>query len=252
MAETPGPPIDMFTTLHVYDRDNLFLLSRAVKAMSEASESTSPHDDDGITIVAEFNGPKNALVNSAEVRSLTREVHEYAYQLEHWWGSVCCFFAFVPDEPSYSVVELEDKVSVTVTLWISHVDRVPDYTGTRYKLRPINIQSVQTLSHGLKTLPNLYRLMPIDPHNPSLRYSPEDFTRVLKDWCDSYTRVYAWEAVRRYVRARHIAFFWWGLGMQRYCALGGLGRYYDKRSFEEMEGTSGAAIELPPAVRKRR
>jgi hypothetical protein len=38
--------------------------------------------------------------------------------------------------------------------------------------------------------------------------------------------------------------------MQRHCAEGGLGREADKRSFDEMEGTSGAAIELPPAVRR--
>ena len=81
-------------------------------------------------------------------------------------------------------------------------------------------------------------------------YNEGTIAPAVRKWIDSYTKVYQWKAVRRYVRMRHVALFWWGLAMERHCALGGKGREVDKRSFDEMEGTSGAAIDLPPAVRR--
>jgi hypothetical protein len=220
----------------IYDADTQFAMTRAMRAIS--ADSSLPHSLDVVTLIVEFRCGVSELL----------ERHAEAF--EGWWSfaSKHCGFSVHVDNflylPEYGVHKVELSLYKRRFLRRSRYMSFGLLRGS-YNLGSIDVRPVCALEAGRRTLPNaaLYDRAPWKPGNL--------IGTALSRWVDSYTTKYAWKAVRRYVRMRLVAFFWWGLAMQRHCALGGEGREADKRSFDEMEGTSASAIELPPAVRRR-
>lgn len=254
---------------NVLSQENLYVITRALRAIS--MDRALPGACDRLEIYVDFTCEMDQLrkpskdqrfsVHDQKFNRVTellnkefrKKLDNYVRYFSGWFEFLLRIFDFNTIDRK-DVTVSKDVVGTSVFLALTRrglgdQPRPGSVIQQQYRLDDIDVRKHWPKPEsGLEPFPDLSQWV----RTGGFVFDEATIKPAVQKWIDSYTKVYQWKAVRRYVRMRHVALFWWGLAMERHCAEGGEGREADKRSFDEMEGTSGSSIELPSAVRRCR
>lgn len=248
---------------------NHYLMTRVLRAITMDRSAPGAHDVVVIHTVfkSRFSQPTEVHSENAKVREFCEKYNKTAKDwndqiqeqmelceryLQLWWRVVSRTYKCRLERYHTNITSDKEAMCMDFELLLSRkeISRVTAVCHSKrivYRLDDVDAANILDIKDSeLKPLPELSEYVA-----GPLELDLEACKAEIESWINSYTTAYAWKAARRYVRMRHVALFWWGKAMERHCALGGEGRKADKRSFDEMEGTTGSDIELPPAVRVR-